>query len=256
MSSPLDGSDEAEHLARVIEGRTSTDPTVVAHAHAAREALVVENLSYVRHLALRTAGSGAHVEDLVQAGTIGLLAAIDAYDPAFGTTLRTFATKHILGEMRQQVRSQAWAAHVPRRVQDLATSVQEATAELSVRLGRAPTVDELAIHLDTTPEAILEALEAHLGRYAVSVDTPIDDEGTPAAAVIGGPDAALTDVEDRQTVLALLATLPEREQEVVLLTYFERMPQSQIAERLGISQMHVSRLHRRAMDVMRGSLEP
>lgn len=239
---------EQELLAFLIASRDDPSPEIAAAALAARDELVVLNQGLIRHMARGFAGVAP--EDLVQAGNLGLLTAIDAYDPSFHATLGTFATHHILGEMRQLVRSQAWALRVPRRVQDLARAVAQARTELGTALGRAPTVAELSEHLQVTPEAILDAIEATSARYAGTIDDA-DDSPSPGAV-----DPSFAEFEDRETVSALLASLPEREREVVLLTYFERMPQSQIAERLGISQMHVSRLHRRAMDVMRGSLEP
>lgn len=214
---------------------------------AARDELVAMNQGLVRHLT--RSFPGFPQEDLMQAGTIGLLAAIDAYDPSFDASLGTFATHHILGEMRQFVRTQAWALKVPRRVQDLARAVDAARVDLAAALGRAPTVTELSEHLQVTPEAILDAIEASSTRIAGTID---DADDAPAPGLV---DPAFAEVEDRETVLALLATLPERERQVVLFTYYERMPQTQIAEQLGMSQMHVSRLHRRAMDAMRAAIE-
>ena len=239
-----------QELLAILAARGNPSPPsaqAVQSVQAARDELVVLNLGLVRHLA-RTF-PGIPQEDLMQAGTLGLLAAIDAYDPSFDNTLGTFATHHILGEMRQFVRTQAWALKVPRRVQDLARDVARARTELAGSLGRSPTVTELSEHLQVTPEAILDALEASSARYAGSID---DSDESPAP---GAVDPSFTEVEDRETVLALLATLPDRERQIVLLTYYERMSQAQIAERLGISQMHVSRLHGRAMAAMRGAIE-
>lgn len=238
---------EQELLGILIAARDDPSPEIAAAALVARDELVVLNQGLVRHVA-RGFG-GVAPEDLVQAGNLGLLAAIDAYDPAFEASLGTFATHHILGEMRQLVRSQAWTMRVPRRVQDLARAIDQARTELGMALGRSPTVPELSEHLQVTPEAILDALEATASRYAGTID---DAEESPSP---GALDPSFAEFEDRETVLALLATLPERERQVVLLTYYERLPQSRIAEQLGISQMHVSRLHRRAMDAMRGAIE-
>ena len=238
---------EQELLAILSASRDQPSLEHIAAAQAARDELVVLQQGLVRHLTRNFPGFPQ--EDLMQAGTIGLLAAIDAYDPTFESTLGTFATHHILGEMRQFVRTQAWAVKVPRRVQDLARSVDAARIDLAASLGRAPTVAELGEHLQVTPEAILDALEASCVRYTGSID---DADESPAP---GALDPSFAEVEDRQTVHALLATLPDRERQIVLLTYYERMSQAQIAERLGISQMHVSRLHRRAMAAMRGAIE-
>lgn len=238
---------EQELLAILIASRDDPSPEIASAAPAARDALVLMHQGLVRHLA-RTF-PGFPQEDLVQAGNLGLLAALEAYDPSYENTLGTFATHHILGEMRQFARGQAWTLKVPRRVQDLARAVDAARTELAASLGRAPTVRELSEHLQVTPEAILDAIEASSSRRAGSLDDA--DEASAAGAI----NPSFASVEDRQTVLALLATLPEREREIVLLTYYERMPQTQIAEQLGISQMHVSRLHRRAMDAMRAAID-
>jgi len=232
---------EHELLALVQACRSTADPG----AQAARSELIAMHQGYVRHLARGFAG--APLEDLVQAGNLGLIAAIDAYDPAFGAGLATFATKHIIGEMRQLVSSQAWTVHVPRRVQELARAVQRATGELTTSLGRAPTVRELADHLEVTTDAILDALEATSGRAAQAIEAATDQPSTL--------ESGFAAFEDRQTVRALLSLLPERERDIVVMTYYDRMSQAQIAERLGISQMHVSRLHRRAMDAMRRVVE-
>ena len=236
-----------QELLAILALRGDPSPQSAQAAQAARDELVVMNQGLVRHLTRNFPGFPQ--EDLMQAGTIGLLAAIDAYDPSFDATLGSFATHHILGEMRQFVRGQTWALKVPRRVQDLARAVDAARVDLAASLGRAPTVRELSEHLQVTPEAILDAIEASSMRIAGTIDDADD------AAAPGGVDPSFAEVEDRETVLALLATLPERERQVVLLTYYERMPQTQIAEQLGISQMHVSRLHRRAMDAMREAIE-
>ncbi len=211
-----------------------------------RDDLVIANQGYVRHLALRLTGPGPQLDDLVQAGNIGLLTAIDAYDPTRGASLPTFATKHILGEMRRYLASEAWTAHVPRRVRDLAIAARDATDAFTRDHGRSPTVTELAERLAVTPEAILDALEAGRARGSA----PIDDD-----ADRGADDRGLAAFEDRHAVEAMLASLPEREREIVRLTYFDGLPQTAIAERLGISQIHVSRLHRRAMDTLRGTLD-
>ena len=238
---------EQELLAILLASRGDPSPQTSPAEQAARDELVVMNQGLVRHLARNFPGFPQ--EDLMQAGTIGLLAAIDAFDPAFEASLATFATHHILGEMRQLVRSQAWALRVPRRVQDLSREVERARMHLTGVLGRSPTVAELAEHLEITPEAILDAMEAMSARHTAW----IDDADSPSAP--GVIDPAFDDVDDRQTVVALLATLPERERQIVQLTYYERMPQTQIADLLGISQMHVSRLHRRAMDAMRRAID-
>lgn len=244
---------ERELLSVLASARTTG--VVDEQSRAARDELVTMNQGLVRHLARKFAGPGEHLDDLVQAGNLGLMAAIDGYDPAHGTELSTFAAKHVIGEMRQQLSGQAWSMRVPRRVQDLALDVRRATESLEIELGRSPTVAELSTQLEVPADAILDALEAAHTRHAGSIDAPVDESGATFADAIGGVDRELVAFEDRQTVMALLETLPEREREIVLLTYFERLPQTEIATRLGISQMHVSRLHRRAMETMRGSID-
>ena len=241
-------------LARLFALRQAGASTDDPEVRAARDEVVALNQGLVVHTAMRLAGRGDHLEDLVQAGNLGLLAAIDRFDPSVGAELGTFATKHMLGEMRQQLGSQAWSTRVPRRVQELALAVSRARSELAVDLGRAPTVPELAEHLDATPEAVLDAIEAGHTRRAGSLDATLED-GAVLGETVGGLDARLSRVDDVETVRALLAALPDRQREVVELLYFEGLSQSEAGTRLGISQMHVSRLHSAARDAMRGSLE-
>ena len=246
---------ERELLARLWTLRESGAGVDDPQVRAARDEVVALNQGLVVHTAIRLAGRGEHLEDLVQAGNIGLLAAIDRFDPSVGAELGTFATKHMLGEMRQHLSTQAWSTRVPRRVQELAIAVARTRPELTAALGRSPTVDELAEQLDTSPEAILDAIEAGYTRSAGSLEAPIDADGTTVGEVVGGLDAMFSRVDEVETVRSLLAALPDRQREVIELIYFEGLSQSEAGARLGISQMHVSRLHSAARDAMRGNVE-
>lgn len=258
--SSADRSDELrarqrELISIIVAARDDDSDDAAAAASTARDELVELMQGFVTHLAVKFAGPGPHVEDLVQAGNIGLLAAIDGYDPSYGAALTTFALKHIRGEMRKQRASDGWSMRVPRAVQDLAIAIDKQSDSLEETLGRQPTVRELAAHLDVTTEAILDALEASRTREPKSLDAPVHDDGRIAAEVFGAEDREFGTLETREAVAALLEVLPDREKDVIRLQYFDGLRQAQVAERLGISQAHVSRLDTHARATMRGYVD-
>ena len=153
--------------------------------------------------------------------------------------------------MRKFFRDDSWAVHVPRRLRDLTSSVNRARDDLSADLGRSPTVAELSTHLEVPPEEILSALEAATARDAASLDTPVDSEGRSLTETMGLPDISFEQVENRMIVDSLLDTLPERERRIVIAKIYEELGQSQIAEELGISQVHVSRLLAASLERLR-----
>ncbi|MHB1165403.1 MAG: RNA polymerase sigma factor SigF [Candidatus Nanopelagicales bacterium] len=223
-----------------------------------RDELVTMHLPLVRHLAGRYRDRGEPWEDLVQVGTVGLIKAVDRFDVDRGVEFSTFATPTILGEIKRNFRDRSWALKVPRRLQDLQAQVTSRAEELTASLGRAPTVRELASAIDVPEADVLDALEARHAYAADSLDAtlPGDDSGGTVAASIGADDPAFLAVEDREALRPLLAALPDRERRIVMLRFFERKTQSQIAEQLGISQMHVSRLLARTLAQLRAGLEP
>ena len=210
-----------------------------------REELVLLHLPLARHIARRFTSSSQTPEDLVQVAVIGLLKAIDAFDPAHGTELSTFAVPTMLGELRQHLRDRTWAVHAPRSAKERAHQVSHATETLTGTLGRSPTVQEIAAHLDIDISEALTGLQVARGYAAASLDAHDADSewsGSALADVLGTDDPGIDAVEAHHTVRALMATLEQRERELLVLRFWHGMSQSQIAARLGMSQMHVSRL--------------
>jgi len=223
---------------------------------AARDALVRLHLPLVEHLARRFRNRGEPLEDLVQVGTIGLIKSIDRFDLERGVEFSTYATPTIVGEIKRHFRDKGWAVRVPRRLQELKLSLTKAIGDLAQREGRAPTVSELAAHLQMSEEEVLEGLESANAYSTVSLDAPDSgDEDAPAVAdSLGMVDDALEGVEYRESLKPLLEQLPPREKKILLLRFFGNMTQSQIAAELGISQMHVSRLLARTLTQLREGL--
>jgi RNA polymerase sigma-B factor len=219
------------------------------HAEIRRQVIEAE-LPLVHHLAHRFRGRGEPYDDLVQVGTIGLLNAVDRFDPERGN-FTGFAVPTILGEIRRHFRDRGWALRVPRRLQDLGRRVAESREELTQSLGRSPTIQEIARHLDTETELVAEALET-AGAYATVPLPTAPDE--PEHAQLGELDEGLELVEQRETLRPLLARLPPRERRILALRFVRGMSQSQIAAEVGISQMHVSRLLSRSLATMREGL--
>lgn len=208
-----------------------------------RSRVVEAHLPLVKHLAGRYRHLGEPVEDLVQVGTIGLIHAVDRFDAERGVELASYATPVILGEIRQHFRDRTSAVRVPRRLSELHAAMVAARGELSQQLGRSPTVAELAAHLGQDEESVLDALEAGRARIAEPLPTGADvDAGTRLAGRLHGEDDALAVVDDRETLRPLLQQLPAREKQILAMRFLRGLSQAQIADELGISQMHVSRL--------------
>jgi RNA polymerase sigma-B factor len=198
---------------------------------------------------------GQSIDDLSQVAAFGLLQAIDRYDPGRGERFVSFALPTILGELRRHFRDHAWGIHVPRRLQELRLSINHATDAMTQRLHRAPTVGELAEHLDASCEEVREAMVAAQGYLPASLSQPVGIDGsTELSDMIGASDPNLDHLEQRESVKRLLLTLPDREKRVLCYRFFGNMTQAQVAEALGISQMHVSRLQSRALGRLRGGL--
>jgi RNA polymerase sigma-B factor len=228
-----------------------------AARESAREGLVHLHLALVQHCAQRFRNRGEPYEDLVQVGTIGLLKSIDRFDADRGVEFSTYATPTIIGEIKRYFRDKGWAIRVPRRLQELRMQIGAATAELTQSLGRSPTPRELADRVGCTVEEIVEGLESNNAYATLSLDAGDDheDSATRLLDALGSDDANLEHVEIRESIKPLLDALGPREKKILLLRFFKNMTQSQIAEEIGVSQMHVSRLLTRTLAQLRVSLQ-
>ncbi|MEV0934039.1 RNA polymerase sigma factor SigF [Streptomyces phaeochromogenes] len=248
-----DPHDRAGARARFIELR-KLDPAGPEYAEL-RNRLVRMHLPLVEHLARRFRNRGEPLDDLTQVATIGLIKSVDRFDPERGVEFSTYATPTVVGEIKRHFRDKGWAVRVPRRLQELRLALTTATAELSQRHGRSPTVHELAEKLGISEEEVLEGLESANAYSTLSLDVPDTDDESPAVAdTLGAYDEALEGVEYRESLKPLLEDLPPREKRILLLRFFANMTQSQIAQEVGISQMHVSRLLARTLAQLREKL--
>jgi RNA polymerase sigma-B factor len=221
-----------------------------------RNELVTGHLPLAEHIAARFSNRGVPREDLVQVATLGLINAVDRFQPDRGTDFLSFAVPTVMGEVRRHFRDASWSMHVPRRLKELNLAINAASAELSQRLGRAPTPSELAKHLDLSPEQVYEGLEAGNAYHSMSLDEALSPnaDSDSLGETLGEPDSALAGVEDYESLRPLIERLPERERQILTLRFFRHMTQTQIAERIGISQMHVSRLLARTLENLRQGL--
>ena len=211
---------------------------------AIRDEIITRTLPLAEHIARRFRGRGESHEDLLQVARLGLVNAVDRFDPARGSDFVSFAVPTIMGEVRHHFRDAGWAMRVPRRMKDLHLEIGKAVSVLSQQFGRAPTAREIATELDLEVEVVAEGLRAGGAYRTVSVDAAVGGDGddTSLADALGSDDPGFEQVENFAALGPALATLPERERTVLLLRFFREMTQTQIAEQLGISQMHVSRL--------------
>lgn len=247
----------------------STTATVDARAEAAdrfrayrasgdrelRNALIAEHRWLAIHCAKRFTDKGEPFDDLVQVAMLGVLKAVERYDPDFGATFATFAVPTITGELRRHFRDTTWAVHVPRRAKDMQHTVKVAVADLTQVLGRSPTAEEVAAHAGAPVEVVLEALEAaRCYRKTPLVVGDSDDGDADDLAVFGIEDRGLGAVEATETVERLLSVLAPRERRIVELRYLQGLTQSRIAELVGVSQVQVSRLLRASMAQLRAEL--
>jgi RNA polymerase sigma-B factor len=206
-----------------------------------RNQLVESHLGLAHQLARRFVNRGEPYDDLIQVASIALVKSVDRFDPDRGVEFSTFATRTVIGELKRHFRDKGWAVRAPRRVQELYLELGPATESLGQELGRPPTVMEIAERVGATEEAVLEAIEAGQSYRSSSIDAPDRQEGTIASR-LGEVDAGYAGSEDRMVLAASLAELPEREQTILRYRFVDGMTQSEIAELIGISQMHVSRL--------------
>jgi RNA polymerase sigma-B factor len=219
----------------------------------ARDELTRRYMPFARNLALRYRGASESFDDLLQVANLGLVNAIDRFDPARGTPFAAFASPTILGELKRHFRDRVWTVRVPRGLHDRMAEVDKATSALTVELQRSPSVGEIAARLEIDPGDVLEVLEANHNRRPLSLDRPVggEDDESPASEWVGGEDEGFELIEDKLTLEGALPHLDERERLILRLRFVEDMTQSQIAEEIGHSQMHVSRILRRTLERIR-----
>jgi RNA polymerase sigma-B factor len=223
---------------------------------AACELLVARYERLVRSCVRQYRGSPEPVEDLMQVGYVGLLKAINNFDPSFGSSLSAYAAPCISGEIKRHFRDKRWQVHVRRSAQELLLELRKATEQLTHTLGRNPTDDELAERIGCSAEDLLEARQADLVFSAYSLDAPLSDRDDPAqlSDVLGDEDAEMEHAIDMEAVSTHWDELPEREQRILVMRFYGNLTQAEIGARLGISQMHVSRLLARALGHLRSRL--
>jgi RNA polymerase sigma-B factor len=225
---------------------------------AAREQLIEQYMSLVRSLARRYSYRGEQLEDLVQIGAIGLIKAIDRFDVNRGVELTTYATPNIIGEIKRHFRDRGWAVRVPRGLQELNIQLSRVIEELTVQNGRSPTIPELAKAASVTDEEVLEALESGRAYSSLSLSAGSggndDDRELDPLESLGAEEHQYEVSEDRAVLEPGFRVLDERERKILHLRFFEGLTQSQIAQQVGISQMHVSRLIRRSLEKIRDEI--
>ncbi|GAA2063956.1 hypothetical protein GCM10009839_89210 [Catenulispora yoronensis] len=224
---------------------------------ALRDHVIGEYMAYARFVARRFRQRGEPPQDLEQVAYLGLVKAVDNFDPAYGTTFLTYATPIITGEIKRHFRDTTWDLHVPRRMQELSALVRGAQEELTQRLGAAPSAEDVAFFLDLPLDEVVEAYEAVAAYHTASLDVPIalaDGDGTTLGELIGDEDPALGLVVDREALKPLLERLTAREKRILLMRYFRNMSQAEIGAELGVSQMQVSRLLSQILERLRQRL--
>jgi RNA polymerase sigma-B factor len=207
----------------------------------------------VRHIARRYANRGEPLDDLVQVGAVGLIKAVDRFDVERGVKLSTFAAPNIAGEIKRHFRDRGWSVRVPRDIQELNAKLTQAVDRLTTKLGRSPTVKELAEAVKATEEQVLDAMQGAQSYSTVSFEEPIGENRT-ALELLGEEDEEYLTAERRVLLANGMRILAEREQTIMRLRFFDGLTQREIAEKVGISQMHVSRLIRRSLDDMRAQM--
>jgi len=226
---------------------------------AARDELVEMYLNLVKYLASKFRNRGEPVDDLIQVGTIGLIKAIDRFDLEREVEFTTYATPTIAGEIKRHFRDKGWAVKVPRRLQELSFKVNQAVDALTQREQRSPSIPEIADYLEVTSDEVLEALETFDAYNFVSLENDRSSDGSESFSIleyVGQDDALMSVVEDRAVLSRALGALEPQEQRVLYLRFFEGLTQTEIAAKLGISQMQVSRLLRRTLRILREGIVP
>ncbi|WP_234320890.1 RNA polymerase sigma factor SigF [Streptomyces katrae] len=241
-------------LTQVLFGQLKGLQPGTSEHHRVRGALIEANLPLVRYAAARFRSRNEPMEDVVQVGTIGLINAIDRFDPDRGVQFPTFAMPTVVGEIKRYFRDNVRTVHVPRRLHELWVQVNAATEDLTTLHGRTPTTAEIAERLRITEDEVLSCIEAGRSYHATSLEAAQEGDGLPGLLDrLGYEDPELAGVEHRDLVRHLLVQLPEREQRILLLRYYNNLTQSQISAELGVSQMHVSRLLARSFARLRSA---
>ncbi|HEV3378879.1 MAG TPA: SigB/SigF/SigG family RNA polymerase sigma factor [Thermoleophilaceae bacterium] len=240
------------------QGRAARERWLLVRYHkhgdvAARDEVAERFLPFARDLALRYSYTDEPVDDLFQVASLGLLKAIDRFDPDRGAKFTSFAAPTILGELKRHFRDKGWALHVPRDLQERTLSVTRATEALSKELGRSPKPREVAQELRCSVEKVLEAQQVASSYEASSLDAPVgpdDDQGASLVELVGGDDLAYELVEERDAIASGWQSLPDMERQVLELRFVHDLTQREIGEQIGYSQMHVSRVLRRALNML------
>lgn len=219
-----------------------------------RDALVEKHLPLVYFLARKFSNRGEPLDDLVQVGTIGLIKAIDRFELSRGFEFSTFASPTIIGEIKRHFRDKTWAIRVPRRLQELGAKVEKARSELSNELNRSPTPNEIALKLGITIEDVMEAMESQSAYFTISLDSSSDDDSPVLGDSLGELDDSLLQIENRESLKPLIALLDDRAKRILVLRFFENRSQSEIAQELEMSQMHVSRILAKTLETLRTGL--
>jgi RNA polymerase sigma-B factor len=248
-----DPDSRAAELVEAMAALPADDPSRAA----VRDQAIQAWLPMTQRLARRYASRGEPYDDLLQTATVGLIKAVDRFDPDRGIDFTAYAIPTILGEIKRYFRDRAWAIRVPRRLQEMRMAINDANASLSHSLGRAPTVADVATYLDTTEEAVLEGLEGARAYSATSLSAPTSADGSlEVGDTLGTEDHGFELTELRIALGPALATLTERERRIITMRFFGNQTQIQIAEQVGVSQMHVSRLLTAALAKLRSHLGP
>lgn len=225
----------------------------------AREQLIVSHLNLVRFLASKFKNRGEPLDDLIQVGTIGLIKAIDRFDPERGLEFTTYATPTIMGEIKRHFRDKGWSVRVPRRLQELSAKVNQTTDELTKELQRSPSVEEIAERLGTSVDEVLEAMESSSAYSSVPLEAGGANGDEDAPSVLdhyASEDENLAFSDDRMVIEDAIRSFSPREQEVIRMRFIDGLTQVEIAERLGISQVQVSRLLRRTLKKVQEKIDP
>ncbi|MDT7803157.1 MAG: polymerase sigma-B factor [Actinomycetota bacterium] len=251
MPAPRRSGDYA-HCIPLFEERTKLDLEDF-RGSALRDRLITEHLSLAEHIARRFSGRGEPFEDLLQVARTGLIHAVDRFDPGKGSDFLSFAVPTMMGEVRRYFRDTAWSMRVPRGLKDLQKKLADARNTLAHDLGRSPTPSELATHLDLAVDTVREALLAAEAYRPASLDTPArgDNDSAAVADRIADDSSEYTKSDDRLMVKGALAKLPPREREIVKMRFVDELTQRQIAEKIGVSQMQVSRLLAKSIEQLR-----
>jgi RNA polymerase sigma-B factor len=220
-----------------------------------RNRLVEANLDLARREAMRFSGRGEPVDDLIQVARLGILKAVERFDPEMGVPFTAFARPTVAGELRRHFRDTTWSVHVPRSLKDLHSGLGQASAALAGKLGRNPTAAELAAEVGYGVDVVLEALELRSAYRPTSISAPLDADGATLDPASDEDDADVDRAVDSVLVRELMGELDQRERTILYLRYFGQLSQSEIAERVGISQVHVSRLLRSSVETLRARFE-